>query len=78
MRDFKHRAVKGYDVELIAAEHARLHDPIETGVQERLVQLRRIAAAFIVFRLLLAQQRLERRGARDQFLRCEIGLWDRQ
>ena len=54
MRDFEHRAVEGHDVEVVAAEHARLHRPIETGVQERLVQLRRITAALVVFRLLLA------------------------
>ena len=77
MRYFEHGTVKGYDVELVAAEHARLHRPIETGVQERLVQLRRITATLVIFRLLLAQQRLERRSARDQFLRREIRLRDR-
>jgi hypothetical protein len=39
---------------------------------------RRIAAAFVILRLLLAQQRLERRRARDQFLRREIWFGDRQ
>ena len=34
MRNFEHGPVKGRDVELIAAEHARLHRPIEAGVRE--------------------------------------------
>ena len=36
------------------------------------MQLRRITAAFIILGLLLAQQRLERRRARNQFLWREI------
>src|ERR1700731_1660510 len=65
MRNLQHGPVEGRDVELVAAEHARLQRAIKAGVEERLVQFLRIEAPFVVFRLLLAQQQLERCRARD-------------
>jgi hypothetical protein len=78
MRNLQHGPVEGRDVELVAAEHARLQRAIKAGVEERLAQFLRIEAAFVVFRLLLAQQRLQRCRARDQFRRREIGFRHRQ
>ena len=74
VRDFEHGLVESRDVELVAAEHARLQRSIQARSQERLVQLLGIAAALVVFRPLLPQQRLERGGARDQFLGRKVGL----
>ncbi len=74
MRNFQHRPIKSRNVEFIAAEHPRLHGAVQAGLDEGLVQLRRVGTALVVFRLLRAQQRLERGGTRNQFLWRQVRL----
>ena len=73
-RNLQHHAVECREIELVAAEQARLGDAIEPRLQECLVQLFAVGAARIVLVLLRAQERPQRHCPRHQLGRREPRL----
>ncbi len=64
----------GPHAELVTAEHPRLDDPIEAGLQQRLMNLFAVVATLVGLFLLLAKQRDQRFSAPDCFGGREVGL----
>ncbi len=62
------------EVELIAAEHPGLQDPVEAGVLEGLVDLLGVAASLVGLVLLVAQQRDQGPRPLDHDVRGQSGL----
>jgi len=62
------------DVELVAAEHLRLQDPVEAGRVERRVHLRGVEGPLLGGLLALQQRRAHARGPSDHHLRSQGGL----
>ena len=79
-RDLDDQPVGGSKLELIPAKQAGLCHPIEPGLQECLVDLRRVGAAFIRFVLLVPQQAPQGDGTFEQALgrHAGFGLRDRR
>jgi hypothetical protein len=62
-------------VELVAAVPPRNIDPVEAGLLERLVQLRRVVGAFLGVGLQLDHPGTELPGAPDQVVGGQVGFW---
>ena len=73
-RDFRHHAVEGRHVELVAAEAARLDDAVETRADQLGVDVIRHAAERLAVGLPRAQHGTQRGRAGDHAGGCEVGF----
>ena len=71
------QAVVGPEVELVPAKQPRLRHTVEAGLQEGLVHLRRVGAAFVGLVLLFAQPPAQRSSAFEQPIGGHVGFGSR-
>jgi len=77
LRDSEHDLPERRQAELVAAEPARLQDPVEAGRGELAVQFGGVVAEAFGLVLLAADGRDQRPGPADDRLRRQVGLGDR-